>query len=350
MLAASFSAAPATLNPASAADDCPAPAAIKDPFSDFDDLKTDEEKREALHEDLDRELAKHKKRCDKKQNAAAQSAQSAASTSGGQSGAQQAEGQQSESENGSNSAQSQNSNSSQGQSQGQSQSDPNSSASQQQQANGQQQQATSQQQAASQQQQAASQQQQSNGQQQQSASQQQQASGQQQQQSGSAAAQAQQAGTYSSPWATRQSSAAGSGQVMLEPMAEPTQKEPDPAQQAGQSGTSQEATGPAGTGGQTEEQGSVFLKTYGGQQGLAGEKIEDIAGRHKTNQQYGSPGSAGAFRHQPFSSSPGKKPGEASTVSAEDTVLAALKKRLAEETDPAKKKEIQAQIDSYRKK
>lgn len=273
-------------HPVQAAVECPKPVKSNDPFADFDDLMTEDEKREALHKELDRKLAQHKSRCDIKQNQQDSSSASArsAAQANGQSGSQQ---------------------------QGQAGSSSN-------------------------------------------ASQQNQTSQYSQANQNSQATPDAQPGQYTSPWAQQSAPLAGSGKVMLDPMAQPAEKpasEPQStATEAAPNDTQQSAAGSSGTGNQSKPQESLFLKTYGGQSALESEKIEDIAGRSAAGGRYGSPGNTGLDRQTPYSPTSVGTPSQTVTISADDAVVTALKKRLKTETDPEKRKEIQAEIDKYEKK
>lgn len=302
-LAVGFALSSITLTPAHASVECPKPEKTTDPFADFDDLMTEDEKREALHIELDRKLAQHKSRCETKQNQ--QKPVSSSTKTTAVSGSNQSEGQQANqaSSNGdaTNNAQSQNPDNPQSQEQA----DSGNNASQQQKTTNQ------------------------------------------------AAAHSNQTAQYSSPWANQQISGSGAGKVTLEPMAEPspkpTEEMSDTTPEAMQQLTPQNG-GANGTGEQSKQQESLFLKTYGGQSALETEKIEDIAGRSAAGDIYGSPGNTGLDQQKPYYPATGRKPAQTATISADDAVVAALTKRLKTETDPEKRKEIQAEIDKYEKK
>lgn len=272
---------------------------------------TKDEKREELHKELDRKLAQHKSRCNIKQNqqnSASASANSAAKANGQASSQQSA--QAASSGQGSNSAQTQ---------------DPAMMMQSQQQAG-------------------------SSG----NASQQNQTSQYNQANQNSQATPNKQAGQYTSPWAQQPATLAASGKVMLDPMAQPSENLLSEAQstasEATQNGVQKPTAGSGGSGSQSKTQESLFLKTYGGPSSLESEEIEDIAGRSATGGRYGSPGNTGLDRQTPYSPTSGGAPAQTATISADDTLVTALKKRLKTETDPEKRKQIQAEIDKYEKK
>ncbi|UTW55659.1 hypothetical protein [Kordiimonas sp. SCSIO 12610] len=331
--------------------DCPKPALKDDPFADLDDLLTADEKREALHEDLERELARHKAPCDPKKKNNKKSAQSEATKP-------TAQGQQGP-------------NSSSQQQQASAQTNQNSANSTQQSSNAQQAVNTNQQNQAASQNSATSNSATSNS-----------ATSSATASTDTQSAATQQTGQqYSSPWAQKPSAAGSSGTVDLEPMAESTESletsvAGNPATST-QSQSSAEAVASPGSGnapqslpasgvsgaeekledskkasaaGDSKFQ-SKFLQAYGSAGATEPETIEDIATRHKSQGQpgYGTPGNTGPNQQRPNYSDPGKNPSQATTVGADSAVVIALEKRLEAEKDPEKRKEIQAEIDKYKK-
>lgn len=303
----------ANYNPLYAADDCSKPIKLDGPFADLDDLLTEEEKREALHEELDRKLAAHKSPCDPTKKPKKPTSPNAnAAPSANQQQPAQASDQNGSQGNNQNTAQSAQQNNAQT-------GDPGAPKDQQQ---------------------------------------------------DNATGQPGNSGRYSSPWANQEPSASDAGTVSLEPMADPgassaknlpqlspEQQKGEPRPAAGLSSTEEQArpTGNQAAGISSREYNtklpeSQFLKRYGGQSEPAYDKIEDIANRHKSGSQYGYPGNTGTNQQNPNYSDPGRKPGQTTTINADDAVLVALKKRLENESDPEKRKEIQAEIDKYKKK
>lgn len=297
--------------PLYAGDDCSKPVKLDDPFADLDDLLTEEEKREALHRDLDRKLALHKSACDPNHKLKKQiPPQTNTPPSAGHQQSGQASGQ-----NGS-----QSNSQSHGVQTGQQSSDTS----------------------------------------------------QQNQPANTATGQSGDGGRYSSPWAEQELSVTEAGKVSLEPMAQPPANAPESMPQLSP-GVQGDSSQPASSLSGTEEQSklpesqsnriasggngdgqpqSQFLKIYGGQSEPAHESIEDIANGHKSRGQnlYGFPGNTGTNQQNPNYSDPGRKTNQTTTVGADDAVVLALKKRLENESDPEKRKEIQAEIDRYKKK
>lgn len=287
---------------------CPALKVSNDPFADLDDVMTEEEKRQALHLDLKRKLSSHKPSCPPsskttKENSSANPGQSAGSgASAGQQNSGQASGQNPSGQNGSQGAAqpagSQNGGQSAGKTGSSNQSIP---------ANG--------------------------------------VSGQ-----GTAGS----GGKYSSPWGTQSSSASNSGAVSLEPMPVPSQasqatpstkiKSQAATNIAGAGPSPKSPKSPATTAGQPS---SEFLKIYG-EEGSPPprESLEEIANRYnnRSKGQYGSPGNTGTNSHLNYSNT-GKTTAKSQTIKADDGVIKALQERLASETNPEKKKQIQAEID-----
>lgn len=301
---------PISSDPAQTKLECPKFEQKNDPFGEFDDVLTEEEKRQALHEDLKQKLASHKASCDplmkapKAPSAVGQEQVKQADSSGsGQASGQQSDGQKATSQ-----------------------------QSGDQKPGGQQ--ATTQQTTA----------------QQGSPTPNAPTDGDPEQ--GTAA----NGGTYSSPWATQQPGEQ-SGVVPLEPRVDakntkPSTPQPIPAEQTDsqpEPGVSGAAQGPNSTdAAQASGQPSKFLERYGGTGQMPQETIADIANRHK-NSGSGSPGNTGTLQQNQKYGAPGSTPPKTATISANDAAIKALEERLESETDPEKKKQIQAEIDRLKK-
>lgn len=321
--------------------ECRSPKVSNDPFADLDDIMTEEEKRQALHSDLKRKLSSHKQSCPPpsktaKPSSPANAGQAAgASASSGQQQSGQASGQKSG-----------------GQSKGQQQSGKASGQSASSQNGGQGQTGSAK----------AAQQPAGNA----GASANPQQSGQNGGQGASQPATAKQnvpakgasgqkaagsGGKYTSPWGTQTYSPSDSGVVSLEPMpASPAPSQTSPPA-PGNKIKSQAAANIAGTGPVTKPSAtsagkppSKFLKIYGGDEvAPPRQSFEEIANRHNRGL-YGSPGNTGANSNSNYGSG-GKTVGKSQTVKADDGLIKVLQERLARETDPEKKKQIQAEID-----
>jgi hypothetical protein len=255
---------------------CPRIVSLDDPFSDFDDIMTEEEKRQALHDDLKRKLAADKPACAPNASASKNTPSGSQQQGGQQQGGQQQGGQQQG-----------------GQQQG------------------------SQQQGAQQQ-----------GSQQQ---------GGQQNADGNG-------GNYTSPWNEQSEPVANSRFEPLDPRS---------------ASSSQPKLGSkASTKAQVKSQAAPNVSGADKQSGTPadqqhGDCYEDIANRYNTknNGTYGSFGNTGT--RQNILNSNGQRqsnaPDSAKTISANDAVIKALEERLAKEKDPARKKQIQQEIDRLRK-
>jgi hypothetical protein len=292
--------------------ECPKPNISDNPFADLDDLMTEDEKREALHQELERKLALHKSPCDPNNKAKTPSQktrtqQAQNNTQANQQSGQAATNGQSNQVNADNTAETQsNANSTQN-------SKNTSSA----------------------------------------------------------------PGQYSSPWASQNPAPANPNTIQLEPIAEAEKTADAPTPVNAQSNTqtnqasntgsegiksapvsgisgleesTQKAQKPTANGAKKQE--SEFLKKYGSPSQPETESIEDIANRHKNQSQYGyaTPGNTGPNQQTPNYSDPRKEPSTTQTVGADASIVAALEKRLENEEDPEKRKEIQAEIDKYKKK
>lgn len=281
-------------DPAQTKLECPKVERPNDPFDDFDDVMTEDEKREALHEDLKQKLASHKAACDplintpKAPSAAGQQQAKQPGSSGGAQGSGQATDQQSSGQ----------------QSAGQQGGDQKSDS----------QQATPEQSTAG------------NG------------------------------GAYSSPWAA-QKPGEENGVVPLEPRVDgKNTTAPTPEPIPGEQGVSQPEAGVSGAAplpnatdaAQGQGETSKFLERYGGAGQQPRESITDIANRHKNNGS-GSPGNTGTLQQNQKYGGSGSAPPKTATISANDAAIKALEERLARETDPEKKKQIQAEIDRLKK-
>ncbi|PCJ34489.1 MAG: hypothetical protein COA93_04750 [Alphaproteobacteria bacterium] len=78
--------------------------------------------------------------------------------------------------------------------------------------------------------------------------------------------------------------------------------------------------------------------------------MEEIANRYNNRSKglYGTPGNTGSNSTVPYSNT-GNTAAKSQAIKADDGLIKALKKRLASETDPKKKKQIQAEIDRLEK-
>ena len=269
--------------------ECPAPVALSDPFNDFDELMTEEEKRQAAHHDLEKKLAAHQSSC------LPPSAMSTPTPSESQQSSEQASSQAANSQTSGEGAGQKGS--SQSGDQSGSQSKPT-------------QQSTP-----------------ANG-----------VSGE-----GPSGPSRQSAGQPSASQGQASQSTAGSAGA--------SGGQPPPG--TGTQIESQAASGVAGASPATHQPGtsapqppSEFLKTYGAQGPQSQETVEEIANRHKNSGQdpYGTPGNTGSTS-KPNYSSPETMTHQSQTVSADAGLRKSLQERLANETDPDKRREIQAQID-----
>ncbi len=179
--------------------------------------------------------------------------------------------------------------------------------------------------------------------------------------------------TYSSPWANHSTKNNDQQSIALEPMETNTPQDSSASAFGSQSqapvetinsDTKQSLPSSSISGADGKQQRtkatppttakveSEFLKKYGASTQPSSQSIEDIADQHKNRSQYGfgTPGNTGSNTQTPNYSDPQRNTDQATTISADKAVLAALKKRLAHEKDPEKRKEIQAEIDRYKKK
>ena len=294
-------------------DECPAPVALNDPFSDFDDLMTEEEKRQAAHLDLEQKLALHQPSCQPSSTASAttppesqkQSEESTSQPADSQDGGQTDAAQESAPASGVS---------------GQDPAEESQQSEQSEQAEGQ-------------------------------------ASGSQGPAGSNPAGQqaAESTPTQSTPASgvSGQGSAGGEGQSSMPS----SSAAGPPSTQSGTQVESRAASGVAGAGSAAGPSGagaaqppSEFLKAYGAQGAQPRETVEEIASRHKNSGQgqYGSPGNTGATSSHIYGNS-GVMTNQSQTVSADAGLRKSLQERLANETDPDKKKEIQAQIDDLGK-
>lgn len=295
---------PIASDPAPSKLECPKIEASNDPFDEFDDVMTEDEKREALHDDLKQKLASHKALCDpltktpKAPSATAKQPTKEAGSPGGKQGSGQGSSEGSEGSAGEK-PESQDSPSKEG------------SPTQKTPAGG----------------------------------------GPEQGAAGNGV-------VYSSPWEAQEPSEE-SGVIPLEPRA-PTDKAPTPTHQpvSGEQLNSEPELGVSGAGPipnstdatKPQEQTSKFLEKYGGAGQLPRENIEDIANRHKNaGGRTGSPGNTGTLQKNQKSGAPGGAPRNTQTISANDAAIKALEERFKRETNPEKKKQIQAEIDRLKK-
>ena len=308
-----------------ASTECPKSAPMNDPFSDFDDTMTEEEKRLALHSDLAQKLASQERPCQpviQQSNTATTGSEqktNGANTAGEQSNSQS--GQQNSSQTNQQDSkqagqQPTDQNGEPGGTQGAGQKGPDRNSAQ----------PSSHVQGTS-----------TNG----------------------VPEQAPSGGGYTSPWDKPPEQSSNAGIVSLDPMLRSASQSKQSAQPvAGSQVESQAASSVSGealpaksTGVAAKKTESRFLNAYGQTVEQPRESIEDIASRYNSrkNGAYGSPGSTGTFQQKLNNGGSGRTTGKVQTISANDAAIKALQNRLATETDPAKKKQMQAEISRLKK-
>jgi hypothetical protein len=294
---------------------CPKPIKIDDPFSSFDDILSDEEKRAELHKDLDRKLARHNAPCDPtiKQSKPSQEQASATAPNPSQNQTDDQKGEQNSK------LQATQTNSQESTKAPSEQASPSTTS------------------------------------------------------TNNNASEINE-GNYSSPWANHSTKNDDQQSIALEPMETNTPQGSSASTSSSQSpptsvqtidsdtkpslpsssisGADDKQQKTKTTSSTTAKTESEFLKKYGTLKQSSPQSIEDIADQYKNRNQYGfgTPGNTGPNTQTPNYSDPQKNTDQATTISANEAVLVALEKRLTSEQDPEKRKEIQAEIDRYKKK